>query len=103
MEEKHKRLSAKLNTGDFTIGSFEDQLQTDFNNLCIYDNLMKLDIKDFYGRIYTHYLDFNGLEDRYLTNMNNGATNGIIMGNYLSLYFAEQHLAKISKKIDFLF
>lgn len=24
MEEKHKRLSAKLNTGDFTIGSFED-------------------------------------------------------------------------------
>lgn len=100
MEEKHKRLSAKLNTGDFTIGSFEDQLQTDFNNLCIYDNLMKLDIKDFYGRIYTHYLDFNGLEDRYLTNMNNGATNGIIMGNYLSLYFAEQHLAKISQKIE---
>lgn len=100
LEPHHKRLSAKMDTGDFAIGSFEDQLQTDFNNLCVYDNLLRLDIKDFYGRIYTHYLDFGILPDRYLTNLNNGATNGIIMGNYLSLYFAEQHLCKISQRIE---
>ena len=100
LEQNHKRLSAKLDTGDFTIGSFESQLQTDFNNLCIYDNLLRLDIKEFYGRIYTHYLDFGTLSDRYMTNLNNGATNGIIMGNYLSLYFAEQHLCKISQQIE---
>lgn len=99
LEPTHKRLSAKMDTGDFTIGSFEEQLQTDFNNLCVYDNLLRLDIKDFYGRIYTHYLDFGTLSDRYLTNLNNGATNGIIMGNYLSLYFAEQYLCKISQRI----
>lgn len=101
LEPKHKRLSVKLDTGDFAIGSFNDQLQVDFNNLCIYDNLLKLDIKDFYGRIYTHYLDFGILQkDRYLTNLNYGATNGIIMGNYLSLYFAEQYLCKISQRIE---
>ena len=70
------------------------KLENDFEELCVYDNLIKLDIKEFYGRLYTHYLDFNGLPDRYITNMNFGATNGLIMGNYLSLYFAEQHLAK---------
>lgn len=100
LEPTHKRLSAKMDTGDFAIGSFEEQLQTDFNNLCVYDNLLRLDIKEFYGRIYTHYLDFGSLPDRYLTNMNNGVTNGIIMGNYLSLYFAEQHLCKISQRIN---
>lgn len=100
LEPTHKRLSAKMETGDFAIGSFEEQLQTDFNNLCVYDNLLRLDIKDFYGRIYTHHLDFATLSDRYLTNLNNGATNGIIMGNYLSLYFAEQHLSKISQRIE---
>lgn len=100
LEQNHKRLSAQMDTGDFTIGSFENQIKMDFNNLCIYDNLLRLDIKDFYGRIYTHYLDFRSLPDRYLTNLNNGATNGIIMGNYLSLYFAEQHLCKISQRIE---
>lgn len=100
LESSHKRLSAKMDTGDFSIGSFEKHLQIDFNNLCIYDNLLRLDIKDFYGRIYTHYLDFGTLSDRYITNLNNGATNGIIMGNYLSLYFAEQHLCKISQRIE---
>lgn len=100
LEPTHKRLNAQMDTGDFAIGSYEEQLQTDFNNLCVYDNLLRLDIKDFYGRIYTHYLDFGTLPDRYLTNLNNGATNGIIMGNYLSLYFAEQHLCKISQRIE---
>lgn len=32
--------------------------------------------------------------------MNFGATNGLIMGNYLSLYFAEQYLMKISQEIE---
>lgn len=101
LEPNHKRLSVHLETGDFSIGSFEKQLQSDYYNLCVYDNLLRLDIKNFYGRIYTHYLDFKNLEtDRYMTNLNYGATNGIIMGNYLSLYFAEQHLCKISREIE---
>ena len=100
LEPTHKRLSARMDTGDFSIGFFEKQLRTDFYNLCVYDNLLRLDIKDFYGRIYTHYLDFGTMSDRYMTNLNNGATNGIIMGNYLSLYFAEQHLKRISERIE---
>lgn len=100
MDITHKRLIPEVDTGDFKIGSYDQQLENDFNNLCVYDNLLKLDIKEFYGRIYTHYLDFNNISDRYITNLNLGATNGLIMGNYLSLFFAEQHLAKISEKIQ---
>ena len=46
----------------------------------IYDNLIRLDIKEYYGRIYTHKIDFNGHEERYLSNLNCGATNGLLMG-----------------------
>lgn len=99
--DEHKRLSADLTIGDFSIGEFDRQLEDDFNKLCIYDCLVKLDIHEFYGRLYTHYLDFHENDsDRYITNLNFGATNGLIMGNYLSLYFAEQHLVKISKRIS---
>lgn len=100
MDINHKRLIPETATGDFKIGSYDQQLEYDFNNLCVYDNLLRMDIKEFYGRIYTHYLDFNNLPDRYITNLNLGATNGLIMGNYLSLFFAEQQLSKISTKIQ---
>lgn len=99
--DNHKRLSADVTIGDFAIGEFDRHLEQDFEKLCVYDNLLRLDIHEFYGRLYTHYLSFNGGDsDRYLTNLNMGATNGLIMGNYLSLYFAEQHLSKISQKIS---
>jgi len=100
MDMDHKRLEVMTLTGEFKIGSFDKWLESDFEKLCVYDVLIKLDIKEFYGRIYTHYLGLTGdAEDRYLTTLNNGATNGLIMGNYLSLFFAEKHLAKISEDI----
>ncbi|WP_029505251.1 hypothetical protein [Lachnoclostridium phytofermentans] len=100
MDRVHKRLSANIETGDFSSGEYDWQLEKDFENLCVYDNLIKLDVKEYYGRIYTHKIDFQGLEERYISNMNLGATNGLIMGNYLSLYFAERYLACISKDIE---
>lgn len=96
----HKRLVANVDTGDFASGQYDLQLEGDFNCLCIYDNLIRLDIKEYYGRIYTHNLDFSNQEERYLTNMNTGATNGLLMGNYLSLYFAEEYLSKISHSLE---
>lgn len=96
----HKRLSANIDTGDFASGEYDVQLEYDFENLCIYDNLIKLDVKEYYGRIYTHKIDFQGHEERYISNMNLGATNGLLMGNYLSLYFAERHLSAISAEIE---
>lgn len=95
----HKRLSANIDTGDFVSGEYDSQLEEDFNNLCIYDNLIRLDVKEYYGRIYTHYIDFMGHEERYISNLNLGATNGLLMGNYLSLYFAEKNLTAISNDI----
>lgn len=99
LDENHKRLSINVRAGEFSIGSFEDSLKKDFEKLCIYDRLMKIDIKEFYGRIYTHFLEM-GDNERYLTNMNTGATNGLIMGNYLSLYWAEKHLSDISHDLE---
>ncbi|SFC42281.1 hypothetical protein SAMN05421780_105166 [Flexibacter flexilis DSM 6793] len=100
-DDKHKRLSADLEIGEFKTGEFERQLALDFNNLSTFDTLLKVDIKEYYGRIYTHKLDFAHSDDeRFLSNLNIGATNGLLMGNYLSLYFAEKYLSKISKEIE---
>lgn len=100
MDWGHKRLSANIDTGDFTSGEYDVQLEDDFNNLCIYDNLIRLDIKEYYGRIYTHKIDSCNHDERYLSNLNCGATNGLLMGNYLSLYFAEKNLADISETLE---
>ncbi|MDA8222650.1 MAG: hypothetical protein M0Z35_13360 [Desulfitobacterium hafniense] len=100
MDSLHKRLSANIETGDFVSGEYDRQLEKDFERLCIYDNLLRMDIKEYYGRIYLHYIDFQGLKEQFLSNMNLGATNGLIMGNYLSLYFAELNLTNISKDIE---
>lgn len=99
MDESHKRLSVNVDAGEFTIGSFESCLKQDFERLCIYDYLLRIDIKEFYGRVYTHLLEM-GEYERYLTDMNTGATNGLIMGNYLSLYWAEKHLSDISRDLE---
>jgi hypothetical protein len=100
LDPNHKRISANIETGDFVSGEFDKQLEEDFNKLCIYDNLLKVDIKEYYGRIYTHYIDSLGNKEGFLTNMNLGQTNGLIMGNYLSLYFAEFNLKNISRDIE---
>lgn len=96
----HQRISANIETGDFVSGEYDKHLQKDFERLCIYDYLLKVDIKEYYGRIYTHNLDFQDQDERYLTNMNLGATNGLIMGNYLSLYFAELNSKHISDDLE---
>ena len=100
LDPVHKRLSANVETGDFSVGEYDKQLKEDFEKLCVYDCLIKLDIKEYYGRIYTHKIDFQDYNENFLTNMNAGATNGLIMGNYLSLYFAELNLTYISEDIE---
>lgn len=101
-DTQHKRLAANLDTGDFVSGNYNRQLNGDFVNLCNYDLLIKLDISEYYGRIYTHYLDLeqNNLGDEPLAWLNNGRTSGILMGNYLSLYFAEYLTSKISDELQ---
>lgn len=102
MDNRHKRLMPNIKTGEFNAGEFERQLIDDFQKLCTYDYLIKLDIKEYYGKIYTHYLGFEGtgLQDYVLSGLNNGRTAGLMMGNYLSLYFAEKMLSDISKKLE---
>ncbi|MBU3114117.1 hypothetical protein [Clostridium lacusfryxellense] len=99
--DNHKRLVPNLDTGDFAAGTYDEQLENDFQELCIYDNLLKLDIKGYYERIYAHDIKFeNKGDENYLTNLNTGNTNGLIMGNYISLYFAEKYLKEISNEIE---
>lgn len=101
-DENHKRLIPNLKTGDFKAGVYDTQLENDFYLLSVYENLIKLDIKAYYERIYTHDITFNNgsKEENFLTNLNSGNTNGLIMGNYLSLFFGEKYLAEISKDIE---
>ncbi|MFJ7370950.1 hypothetical protein ACIQVU_16105 [Lysinibacillus sp. NPDC098008] len=101
--DDRKRLMPNTVTGDFISGAYDRQLDKDFLNLCLYDNLLRLDIKSYYSGIYTHHLNY-GLEEvnieLFLTNLNSGNTNGLIMGNYISLYFAEKYLVKISNSLQ---
>lgn len=85
MDSQHKRLSANIDTGDFVSGQFNEQLNEDFTKLCTYDCLLKLDISEYYGKIYTHYLDLDNynLMDNVLSSLYNGRTSGVLMGNYL--------------------
>ncbi|QHE62593.1 hypothetical protein FHE72_17355 [Rossellomorea vietnamensis] len=99
--DNHKRLIPNVSTGDFATGVYDAQLENDFQELCIFDNLLKLDIKSYYDRIYTHDISFQSPGDElFLTNLNNGNTNGLIMGNYVSLYFAELFLKDISNDLE---
>lgn len=99
MDIGFKRLSANVDTGDFSEGEYDKQLEADFERLSVYDNMIKIDIKEYYGRVYTHYLGLELDNENFLTNMNLGQTNGLIMGNYISLYCAELYLTKISNEI----
>lgn len=102
MMSSKKRVSPDLNTGEFSVLSYYQSIQSDAFNLTKYDKLLILDIKSFYGRIYTHdfgFSDANSLEKR-VTSLNNGRTNGLLLGSYLSLYLAEKFLLKIEKKLD---
>ena len=97
-----KRVSPDLDTGEFSVLSYYHSVQSDAFNLTKYDKLLILDIKSFYGRIYTHdfgYSDANLLEQR-VTSLNSGRTNGLLLGSYLSLFLAEKFLLKIENKLD---
>lgn len=100
-----KRVSPDLSTGEFSVMSYGEAIQKDLFNLTKYDKLLILDIKSFYGRIYTHDLGYEKdakndtcLEQR-LTSLNRGKTNGLLLGSYLSLYLAEKVLLKIENQL----
>lgn len=99
-----KRVSPDLNTGEFSVFSYYKAIQKDSYNLTKYDKLLILDIKNFYGRIYTHDFGYDGADSKKLEqrvgSLNNGRTNGLLLGSYLSLYLAEVFLLKIEKELD---
>lgn len=99
-----KRVAPNLDIGEFSAFSYYDCIKRDVFNLTKYDNLLVLDIKSFYGRIYTHDLGYDGSNskklERRVGSLNNGRTNGLLMGSYLSLYLAEVILEKIEANLD---
>lgn len=94
---QRKRVCPDIKVGEFSVMSYSKALQRDAFNLTKYDKLLILDIKSFYGRLYTHDLNFNSSNDleRRLTSLNKGRTSGILLGSYLSLFVAEKYLKRI--------
>lgn len=97
-----KRVNPDLNTGEFSVLSYDKSIQSDFFNLVKYDKLLILDIKSFYGRIYLHDYNFpfDDKKEQRVGALNLGRSNGLLLGNYLSLYLAEVYLKKIEDELD---
>lgn len=97
------RVKVNIETGDFVSYVYQIQLEKDLDLLTKYDYLYKLDIKSFYSSINTHILQeetkitFN---DKFIRNLNDGYSSGILMGNYISLFLAEKFLENIIRKIN---
>jgi len=98
----HKRMEPNVITGDFKSNSYSKNLEKDFDLLCIYDNLIKVDIRSFYGRLYLHDLAL-GKNEQFVGNLNMGRSNELLLGNYISLFIAESFLKKISDELLFSF
>ena len=96
-----KRVNPDLITGEFSVLSYYESIQKDLFYLTKYDKLLILDIKSFYGRIYTHDFKIEDEKVRRITSLNNGRTNGILLGSYLSLFIAEKFLFEIEKNLDY--
>lgn len=95
-----KRMQISYTLGEFKVNSYSENELIDYNRLVKYDYLIRMDIKSFYKNLYTHYI-FRDISsdlfiDKPLSRLNFGRTGGIIMGNYLSLYFAELFSKNIS-------
>lgn len=96
----HSRMKVNYDTGTFKEKSYENDVDKDLSILCIKDFLLKMDIKSFYDGIYLHNIN---KADTILGTLNDGCTNGLILGNYLSLFLAENYLTNIAKKLDTAF
>lgn len=99
-----KRVSPDLDIGEFSAFSYYDSIKRDVFNLTKYDKLLVLDIKSFYGRIYTHDLGYDSGDSKNLEqrvgSLNSGRTNCLLLGSYLSLYLAELILARIEARLE---
>lgn len=97
------RVKVNIRTGDFVSYVYQKQLEKDLDLLTKYDYLYKFDIKSFYSSINTHILQEETkitFGDRFIGNLNDGYSSGILMGSYISLFLAEKFLDKIMRKIN---
>lgn len=97
------RVKVNVDTGDFVSYVYQIQLEKDLDLLTKYDYLYKFDIKSFYSSINTHILQEETkitFGDRFIRNLNDGYSSGILMGNYISLFLAEKFLQKIMEIIN---
>lgn len=106
-KKDNSRMSTNLKLGEFKKRNYSECIDEDLDLLSKYDVMLKFDICRFYNSIYTHDItnqkifkekDATTL-DKVLSSFNNGRTNSLIMGNYLSLVVAEEFLAKVSNEI----
>lgn len=107
VKKDYSRMSTNLKLGEFKKRNYSKCIDEDLDLLTKYDVMLKFDISRFYNSIYTHDIEIEELFtkkdakklDKVLSSFNNGRTNSLIMGNYLSLVVAEEFLTKVSNEI----
>lgn len=94
--DEKDRMYINLDLGDFDKGIYKKQIEKDLFSIVKFGRLYKIDINNFYDSIYTHKLKID--YEVILTSLNNGSTKGIILGNVISLIFAQKFLNKVILK-----
>ena len=102
---KFNKMEIDFNNRKFKSNSYSSFLEERLNLLISdFDKLYKIDIHSFYKSIYTHVFekmsDSNLKEiDEYIRVINNKKTNGLLLGNLLSTYSANEVMEDLTQAL----
>ena len=103
---QYNTMKIDFNKRKFQSNSFSQSLEEKLNLLLNkFDFMYKIDISQFYNRIYTHVFTklednrANGAIDKYIRLYNNDKTNSLLLGNVLSTLAANEIMDDMCVKI----
>lgn len=103
---QYNTMKIDFNKRKFQSNSFSQSLEEKLNLLLNkFDFMYKIDISQFYNRIYTHVFTklednrANGAIDKYIRLYNNDKTNSLLLGNVLSTLAANEIMDNMCVKI----
>lgn len=106
LESLNNKMQIDFEERKFKSNSYSSFLEERLNLLIAdYDKLYKIDIHSFYNSIYTHVFEKLSDEnlkqiDKYIRVFNNKKTNGLLLGNLLSTFSANEIMEELTRTLQ---